>query len=223
MTRVFRGWERDDVGEERGGAVLLGDDRLLDRDRPGDRHRGVVEPQRRVDVRRVEVVVDQVGVGHVVVERLVAVADAARDEDRGGRVDLEVEGPPVAVALAEVDPRAEDPAGDHRDQLVPRLDVDAAGGAALGVEREVVLHRLEVGQPEPDHLLPLPVLPEPAAVVLVQVEPQHQQARDRGGLQVHYWPFAAYAASVASLCGRHQSSCSRYHSMVRASPASNSG
>ena len=38
----------------------------------------------------------------------------------------------------------------------------------------------------------------------------------------HAWPFAAYAASVASLWGRHQSSWAWYHSMVLASPASKS-
>ena len=43
---------------------------------------------------------------------------------------------------------------------------------------------------------------------------------DRSGR--HHWPFAAYAASVASLAGRHQSSWAWYHSMVSASPASKS-
>ena len=38
----------------------------------------------------------------------------------------------------------------------------------------------------------------------------------------HHWPLAAYVASVASLCGRHQSSCSRYHAMVLARPDSKS-
>ncbi len=39
---------------------------------------------------------------------------------------------------------------------------------------------------------------------------------------IAYWPRAAYPASVASLCGRHQASFSRYQSMVRASPSSKS-
>ena len=39
---------------------------------------------------------------------------------------------------------------------------------------------------------------------------------DRSGH--HHWPFAAYAASVASLTGRHQSSCAWYHSMVFGQP-----
>ena len=38
----------------------------------------------------------------------------------------------------------------------------------------------------------------------------------------HHWPFWAYVASVASLWGRHQSSCSWYHAMVLARPDSKS-
>ena len=88
-----------------------------------------------------------------------------------------------------------------------------------------MLHGAEVGQAESGHLLPLPVLLEPAPGVLADVEPQHDESGDRRDLQRevgHAWPFAAYAASVASLTGRHQSSCAWYHSMVLARPASKS-
>ena len=89
-----------------------------------------------------------------------------------------------------------------------------------------MLDRAEVRQTERGHLLALPVLLEPAARVLADVEAQHDEPRDRRDLErqvrPHHWPFAAYAASVASLAGRHQSSCAWYHSMVFASPASKS-
>ena len=92
------------------------------------------------------VVVDEVGVGGVRLERLVGVADAARHEDRPGRVELGREDGTERRTLAQVDPGAEDPAGGDRDPLVPRLGVDAAGRADGVVERDVVLHRPEVGQ-----------------------------------------------------------------------------
>ena len=93
-----------------------------------------------------------------------------------------------------------------------------------------MLDGAEVRQAERGHLLALPVLLEPAARVLADVEAQHDEPRDRRDLERQagrlirhgHWPFAAYAASVASLTGRHQSSWAWYHSMVAASPASKS-
>ena len=210
--------------ERRGVLVLLADDRLAQRDRPVDRHRRVAERERGVGDARAPVVVDEVGVGRRVLEHLVAVADAARHEDRDRGVHLEGERRAEGVALAHVDPRAEDPAGGQRDELVPRLGVDAAGDAAVAVERDVVLHRAEVGQADREHLLALPVLLEEPAVVVAPVEAYDDQAGDGRRLErgEAHWPFSAYFASVASLWGRHQSSCCWYHSMVLARPDSKS-
>ena len=81
-----------------------------------------------VGVRRV-VIVDEVGVGGIRLERLVCVADSARHEDRTRWVELDGEHGPERWAGAQVDPRAEYPSGRHRDELVPGLGVDAARGA----------------------------------------------------------------------------------------------
>ena len=157
--------------------------------------RRVVERQRGVGDAGAPVLVDEVGVGRRVLEHLVAVADAARNEDRHRGVHLEGEGGPERLALAHVDPGAEDPAGGQRDELVPRLGVDAAGDAAVAVEGDVVLHRTEVGQADREHLLALPVLLEEPAVVVATVEPYDDEAGDRrrleGGEGRHHWPFWA--------------------------------
>ena len=183
MIRVFSGFIGHDVVHRGVALVLLGDLRLRERDRPVDGRGRVGEGERGVRRTGPPVLVDEVAVGRGVLERLVAVADAARHEHRDGRVHLDGERPCRTSALAHVDPRAEDPAGEDRDELVPRLGVDAAGRAARGVEGDVVLHRAEVGQAERGHLLALPVLLEPAARVLAHVEPQHDQARDRRDLE----------------------------------------
>ena len=63
----------------------------------------------------------------------------------------------------------------------------------------------------------------PTHGVVATVEPDHDQAGDRRGLErgqrVH-WPCLAYVASTASFAGRHHSSCERYHSMVLDRPDS---
>ena len=79
------------------------------------------------------------------------------------------------LALAHVDPGAEDPAVRDADELVPRLGVHAAGDAAPGVVGDAVLDRPEVGQPERGHLGALPVLLEPAAAVLVERQADDEQ------------------------------------------------
>ena len=137
-----------DVGEGRVGPVLLRDVGLGERDRPRDRRGGVAEVKRGVGGAGAPVVVDEIAVDGAVLERLVGVADAARHEDRGVGAELDVERRAEGVALAQVDPGGEDPAGRHRDELVPRLGVDAAGRPAAGVEGHVVLDRAEVGQAE---------------------------------------------------------------------------
>ncbi len=166
-------------------------------------------------------------------EGLVAVGDAARHEDGGVGAEFDGDGLAEAGALPQVDPGAEHPAGGDGDELVPRLGVEAAGDAGLGVVRHAVLHRTEVGQPEGGHLGPLPVLLEPAALVAVQRQVDDQQAGDRGGVDASrgstlltcepaHWPAAAYLASVACFTGRHQSSLARYQSIVAARPDSKS-
>ena len=180
---VFLGAIAVDGSRRRVVLVLLADDRLAQRDRPGDRDRRVVERERGIGDAGTPVLVDEVGVGRRVLEHLIAVADAARDEDGDRGVHLEGEGGAEGLALAHVDPGAEDPAGRQRDELVPRLGVDAARHAAVGVEGDVVLHRAEVGQPDREHLLALPVLLEEPAGVVATVEPDDDQAGDRRGLE----------------------------------------
>ena len=163
--------------------VGLGDDGLIERDRPhdgelwvGEVHEGVglLELQRPVGVH-------QVGVGGAVLQRLEGVAHAARDVDglgrvEHGRVDLPVGG----AALAQVDPCAEDAAAGHGDELVPGLGVDAARDAAVVVVGDVVLDDAEVGDAQSGHLGAPPVLLEPAARVAVDGEVDDPEALDAG-------------------------------------------
>ena len=172
-----------DVGEHRVVFVRLGDGGLLQRDGPLDGELGVGEVHEGVgplELRR-PVGVHQVGVGGTVLERLEGVAHAARDVDGLARiqsagVDLAVGGAP----LAQVDPRAEDGAARHGDELVPGLGVDAAGDAAAVVVGDVVLDDPEVGDAPGGHLGALPVLLEPAARVAVDGEVDYLEALDAG-------------------------------------------
>ena len=173
----------DDVLEHRVVFVRLGDGGLIQRDGPldgelriGEVHEGVgpLELQRPVGVH-------QVGVGGAVLERLEAVAHAARDVDGLARVQGAGEHLPVGgTALAQVHPGAEDRAAGHGDELVPGLGVDAARDAAAVVVGDVVLDDAEVGDPERAHLGALPVLLEPAARVAVDGQVDDLQALDAG-------------------------------------------
>ena len=173
----------DDVLEHRVVEVGLGDGGLLQRDRPLDGELGVGEVHEGVgplELRR-PVGVHQVGVGGAVLERLEAVAHAARDVDGPGRVERAGEHLPVGgAALAQVDPCAEDRAAGHGDELVPGLRVDAAGDAAAVVVGDVVLDDAEVRDAEFGHLGALPVLLEPAARVAVDGQVDDHQALDAG-------------------------------------------
>lgn len=173
----------DDVPEHRVVEVGLGDGGLLQRDRPLDGELGVGEVNEGVGPLELQrpVGVHQVGVGGAVLQRLEAVAHAARDVDglarvQHGRVDLPVGG----AALAQVDPCAEDRAAGHGDELVPGLGVDAAGDAAAVVVGDVVLDDPEVGDAQGGHLGALPVLLEPAARVAVDGEADDLEALDAG-------------------------------------------
>ena len=78
----------------------------------------------------------------------------------------------------QVHPRAEDLTGRDADVLVPWLRVDAARHALRRVEADVVLHRTEIRQAQRGHLRTLPVLLEPATIVTMHRQVEHQQARD---------------------------------------------
>ena len=58
--------------------------------------------------------------------------------------------------------------------------MDTAGGTHRSVERNVVLHRVEVGQAGGDHLFALPVLLKPAAVIAVHRQVDDEQAGNLG-------------------------------------------
>ena len=78
----------------------------------------------------------------------------------------------------QVHPRAEDLTGRDADVLVPWLRVDAARHALRRVEADVVLHRTEIRQAQRGHLRTLPVLLEPATIVTMHRQVEHQQTRD---------------------------------------------
>ena len=56
--------------------------------------------------------------------------------------------------------------------------MDAARHALRRVERDVVLHRTEIRQAQRGHLRTLPVLLEPAAVIAMHRQIEHQKPRD---------------------------------------------
>ncbi len=127
----------------------------------------------------------------------------------------------------QVDPGPEDPPGGHGDELVPRLGVDPSCGSSFVVEGDVVLDRAEVGEPGGEHLLALPILLEPAAVVpvdrkIVKQNTWNWRFHSREFLlKLHaYWPCSLYLASVVAFCGRHQSWLAWYQEMVSSMPAS---
>ena len=66
--------------------------------------------------------------------------------------------------------------------------MDTASHPDLVVERNIVLHGLEVGQAQSEHFLTLPVLLEPAAIVAVDGQIDPQEARDRGLLNSERFP-----------------------------------
>lgn len=153
---------------------------LVQRDRPLDVQLGVGEVHERIRPLqlRAPMRVHQIRVRGAVLQCLEAVAHPARDVDRlrrvqHGRIHLA-----EAAAGPQIHPRAEHRARRHADVLVPRLRMDAARHAALRIERDVVLHRAEIRQTQRGHLRALPVLLEPAPVVAVHAQIEHQHAGD---------------------------------------------
>ena len=171
----------DDVLEHRVVEVGLGDGGLRKRDRPLDGELGVGEVHEGVGPLQLQrpVGVHQVGVGGAVLQRLEAVAHAARDVDGLARVQYGREHLPVGgAALAQVDPGAEDASAGHGDELVPGLRVDAAGDAPPLVVGDVVLDDAEIRDAQGAHLGALPVLLEPAARVAVDGQVDDLEAPD---------------------------------------------
>ena len=159
------------------GLAALG---LLQRNRPLDVQLRVREVHEGVGLLLLEAPmrVHEIRVRGAVLQSLEAVAHATRHIDRlrwiqYGRVHL-AEG----FARTQVHPRAEHGARGDRDVLVPRFRVDASRHALLRIEADVVLHRTEIRQAELGHLRPLPVLLEPATVVAVHRQVEHQQSRN---------------------------------------------
>ncbi len=112
--------------------------------------------------------VHEVGVGGAVLEGLVGVAHAAGHVHRAGRIELTGEDLAERVPRTQVDPHAKDRSRRDRDELVPRLSMDAPRDTLLGIEGDVVLHGAKLGgQTGSHHLCALPVLLEPPARVAV--------------------------------------------------------
>ena len=122
--------------------------------------------------------VHQIRVHGPVLQGLETVAHAARHVDRLRRVQTRREHLTERLARAQVHPRAEDLTRRDRDVLIPRLRMDAARHALRRVERDVVLHRTEIRQAQRGHLRTLPVLLEPAAVIAMHRQIEHQKPRD---------------------------------------------
>ena len=226
--------ERRHLGQPGMALVLRGQDGLPQLDRPVDRHGLVGQVQVRVGRLRAPVRIHQIAVSGARLQGLIRIADPARHEDRHTRVDLAAVNRSEAVTGPQIDPGPEDPTGRHRNELVPRLGVDTPSDTHLVVERDVVLHRPEIRQAEGHHLRALPVLLEPAPTVGMHRKINAQQpwnrrqgdlerlARLKPGHFASHWPCAAYLASTAAFCGRHQASLPRYQSIVAANPDSRS-
>ena len=168
------------VLEHRVVQIGLGALGLLQRNRPLDVQFRIRKVHERVGLLLLErpVRVHQIRVHRAVLQRLEAVAHAARHVDCAARVQTGRVHLAEALARAQVNPRTEDLAGSDTDVLVPRLRVDATGDALGRVVADVVLHRAEVRQSQTHHLGALPVFLEPATVVAMHRQVEHQKARD---------------------------------------------
>ena len=172
------------VPEHRVVQVRLGAFGVLQRDRPLDVQVRVREVHEGVGLLLLEAPmrVHEIRVRGAILQGLETVAHATRHVDRlrwiqYGRVHL-AEG----FARTQVHPRAEHGARGDRDVLVPRLRVDASRHALLRVEADVILHRPEIRQAQVRLLRALPVLLEPATVVAMHRQVEHDQA---GNVRLH--------------------------------------
>src|SRR5215213_198940 len=119
-------------------------------------------------------IIDQIGIRRLLGQGLISISHATWDKDRSLWAYLHGETATKAMASTQVDPCAEDAPRCQRYQLVPRLGVNASRCAGSVVEGDVVLHRRKVWQAKLDHLLPLPVLLEPAAIVSSDIQGDQQ-------------------------------------------------
>ena len=158
--------------------VLFGNNRLVLADWPVDTKRRVKQIDKRVLGVWRPVRVNQVSIGNVVVKRLIAISDAFWYENCRARVNFVRENSTEAVTFAQITPCAEDAAVGGGDELVPRLGVQAAGGASFIVEADIVLHDVERRQPQRFHFFFLVVFLEPAAVVAVDGQFDNEQPRN---------------------------------------------
>ena len=160
--------------------IRLGAFRVLQRDRPLDVQVRVGEVHERVCLLlfQAPVRVHEVRVHGAVLQRLEAVAHATRHVDRLRRIQYGRVHLAERVAGAQIHPRAKYTARGDRDVFVPRFRVDATRHALLRVVADVVLHRPEIRQAQIRLLRPLPVLLEPAAVVAMHWQVEHDQTRN---------------------------------------------
>ena len=168
------------VLEHRMVQVRLGAFAFLQRDGPVDVEFRVGEVDERVRLLlfQTPMRVHQIRVHGAIGQCLEAVAHATRHIDRARRVQAGRVHLAEALPRPQVHPRAEDLTGRDADVLIPRFRVDAARHALRRVEADVVLHRTEIRQAQRGHLRTLPVLLEPATIVTMHRQVEHQQARD---------------------------------------------
>ena len=124
--------------------------------------------------------VHEIRVCGAVFEGLEAVAHAARHENRLRRVERARVDLTESLAGAQIHPCAEHGTGCDGDVFVPRFCVNASRHATLRIEADVVLHRAEVRQAERHFLGALPVLLEPAAVIAMHRQIEHDEAGNVG-------------------------------------------
>ncbi len=106
--------------------------------------------------------------------------------------------------------------------------MDTASDTLGGVVADVVLHRAEVRQTQTHHLRTLPVLLEPAAVIAMNRQIEHQKPRDvrLRDLQLlleikrhtRSLSLLLVLGLVAAFAGSHHARFSVYHSIVRFRP-----
>ena len=103
--------------------VLFRNDGLVLADGPVDIKRWIKQIDKGVLSVWRPVRVDQVGVGNVVVKRLLAIGNTFGHENCRARVDFVRENSAKAVAFAQITPRAEYAAVGGGDELIPRFGV----------------------------------------------------------------------------------------------------
>ena len=164
--------------------VRLGPLGLLQRDRPIDMQVRVGEVHERVRplLLQAPVRVHEIRVHGTVLQRLEAVAHATRHVDRLRRIQYGRVHLAERIARTQIHPRAEHRAGRDGNVLVPRLRVDATRHALLRVVADVVLHRPEIRQAQVRLLRTLPILLEPATVVAMHRQVEHDQT---GNVRLH--------------------------------------